>query len=67
MTDQRRADALARIDRALQAIETAAREPRPAPPATDVDDRLLLAHARLREVVEGAVGRLDALIAAETR
>lgn len=64
MGDQRALDAIARIERALARIETAAT--RPAPPAPAADDseheRLREAHASLRRAVAGAIGRVDHLI-----
>ena len=65
MGDQRALDAIARIERALARIETAAS--RPPPPATEsVSDeeheRLLQAHAALRRAVAGAIGQVDHLI-----
>ena len=65
MGDQRALDAIARIERALARIETAATRP-PPPPAAGVDDeeheRLRQAHATLRRAVAGAIGQVDHLI-----
>ncbi len=64
MGDQRALDAIARIERALARIETAAtRPPSPAPLAHDEDyERLREAHATLRRSVAGAIGQIDHLI-----
>ena len=64
MGDQRALDAIARIERALARIETAAEQPPPAPaPAHDEDyERLRAAHSALRRSVAGAIGQIDHLI-----
>ena len=70
MADEKLQAALGRIDRALAAIEAAAAAPPPATPAGVADEeheRLLLAHAALRDAVGGAVARIDALVQSEER
>ena len=62
MPDQRTSDALARIDRALARIESAADQPPPAP----ADDRPLRdlreVHSALRGKVETAIAQIDRLL-----
>ncbi len=62
MPDQRTSDALARIERALARIETAAERPAAPPP----DDRPLRelreVHQALRNKVEGAIAQIDELL-----
>jgi len=61
--DQRASAALARIDRALERIETLVAAP-PAPPREAAElERLRAAHDLLRRRVEGAIGEIDALLA----
>ena len=65
MADQRALDAVARIERALARIETAANRPPPPPPAPEESDsyrRLRDAHDALRRQVAGAIGQIDGLI-----
>ncbi|MGQ0660353.1 hypothetical protein [Sphingosinicella sp.] len=65
MADQRALDAIARIERALARIETAAA--RPAPVDRSEEQRLHAAHDALRSRVSGALAQLDALIASGER
>ena len=70
MADDRLQAALDRIHRALGEIEAAAaRLPATAPAgvADEEHERLLLAHAALRDAVGGAVARIDALVQSEER
>ncbi len=76
MADQETTAALRRLHTALARLEAAARRPAPAAasasaPAQGIADedhhRLLLAHAALRDAVETAIARLDALVAVEER
>jgi hypothetical protein len=62
MQDQRVGAAMARIERALQRIETAlAADPRPSPEQAELE-RLRSAHALLRSRVEGAIGEIDRML-----
>lgn len=64
MSDQRSQDAIARIEAALQRIETGLAA-RPSPPAhTSVDAGLVERHERLRNATRAAVAELDVLIGA---
>ena len=71
MADEKLQAALGRIERALALIEAAAATPPPATTPAGVADeeheRLLLAHAALRDAVGGAVARIDALVQSEER
>ena len=73
MADQETTAALRRVHTALARLEAAARRPAasasaPAQGIADEDHhRLLLAHAALRDAVETAIARLDALVAVEER
>jgi hypothetical protein len=63
--DQRTRAALARIDRALERIDTAVTaEAKPAPEAAELE-RLRKAHALLRRRVETAIGEIDTMLDAE--
>lgn len=65
MEDTRSSRALARIEQALERIETAARQPRPvsAPISGDAElQRLRTKHDRLRLAVQDSLGQLDLLI-----
>jgi len=55
--------ALARIERALARIESAADRPAPAAPAGDA--ALVEAHRSLRAKVEEAIGQIDRLLGAD--
>ena len=62
MQDQRALDALARIERALQRIETAAANQEAAGEAARELDKLRSAHQLLRSRVENAIGEIDRMI-----
>jgi hypothetical protein len=64
MGQDRAAEAIERVERALSRIEAAAAR-RPAPPASDNQElsELRDAYRTLRARVEGAVGDLDRLLA----
>ena len=67
MADEKQQAALARIDAALARIEAAAALPPTPPVAGDDHERLLLAHAALRDAVTGAINRIDMLVQSEER
>lgn len=66
MGDPRALEAIRRIERALDRIETAASRPPPRPAADAAPpadyERLREAHDALRRRVAGAIGQLDELI-----
>ncbi len=64
MEDNRSSRALARIEQALERIETAARQPKPgsAPSGAADFERLRVKHDRLQAAVQDSLGQLDLLI-----
>jgi hypothetical protein len=65
MAGDRQAEAIARIERALQRIEAAA-SARPAPAGDDEELRQLRdTHQKLRGKVEGAIAQIDRLLERE--
>ncbi len=62
MADQRTSDALARIERALARIESAADRPPPAPADERPLRELREVHAALRAKVETAIAQIDRLL-----
>ena len=64
MEDNRSSRALARIEQALERIETATRQPKPGQaPSGDSDFELLRTkHDQLRAAVQDSLGQLDLLI-----
>lgn len=67
MSDQRAAQALERIERALARIEHGAAAPRPTPQDDAELKRLRETHDALRFKVEGAISQIDRLLAAGAR